>query len=106
MLWLQAEIFCKQLGFLGAEYMSSGSYFGKVSSDYAVEKIHCKGPEHSLDQCHIQDSGKCKHTEAAGVICKSKTPHRFFCMLKFLIDLLFNKLNIMIQVPTQLNQQI
>ena len=89
LIWLQAEIFCKQLGFLGAEYMSSGSYFGKVSSDYAVEKIHCKGTEHSLDQCHIHDSGKCKHTEAAGVICKSKTLFRLFCTFELLFDFIF-----------------
>ena len=70
--WFQAEIFCKQLGFFGADYNSYNSG-GKVSQKFSIEaELKCEGSEQSIQECRQNfNIKKCNYRIAAGVICKS-----------------------------------
>jgi hypothetical protein len=68
-------VLCKQLGYPGAEFFSTGSYFGSVPSKFAYDFINCKGTEPQLLDCHGgqgHDDMACNSMEAAGVVCKPK----------------------------------
>ena len=69
--WSSAEamVICRQLGFPSAKSYTIGSYFGKVSSKFAIDSLNCVGNETSLNQCQFELVDDCNGQEAAGVVC-------------------------------------
>jgi hypothetical protein len=73
---------CKQLGYPGAEFYSTGSYFGKIPQKFALDEVDCKGlfvclfvckgTESQLLDCnwHSGKDNQCTVDEAAGVVCR------------------------------------
>ena len=45
------------------------SRFGKVSANFTVDEIKCKGTEETLDDCPYRTIEDCDENEGAGVIC-------------------------------------
>ena len=67
---IQAHVFCKQFGYRKASNIRSGSYFGKMKSEYAYDRFQCKGHENSLYECKSHQRTHCGPFDGAGVECK------------------------------------
>jgi len=63
-----ARVVCRQLGF-NYGTSKSGSYFGDVPSDFAMDEVGCVGNEATLQDCSYRTSDDCGRSEGAGVIC-------------------------------------
>jgi deleted-in-malignant-brain-tumors protein 1 len=63
-----AIVVCRMLGFSGG-VPKSGSHFGSVSTDFAMDDVFCTGSETSILDCPHSTSHNCEADEAAGVIC-------------------------------------
>jgi len=63
-----ASVVCKMLGFSGG-VPKSGSYFGMVSTNYAMDDVFCTGTENSVLDCPHSTTHNCEENEGAGVIC-------------------------------------
>jgi len=68
---IQADVVCKQLGFLGAARATIESEFGNVHDTFSYDNVDCYGTEDALDDCtHVnEDEENCSGNEAAGAIC-------------------------------------
>ncbi len=67
-IW-QGLVVCKQLGYLHASRVTTGSYFGSVSGIFSYDDVHCFGFENSLDDCYHKNVHNCGSYEGAGVVC-------------------------------------
>ena len=63
-----ASVVCKMLGYSGG-VPKTGSYFGMVSTNYAMDDVLCTGMENSLLDCPHTTTHNCETNEGAGVIC-------------------------------------
>ena len=50
---------------------TTGSRFGNVVANYALDNVKCSGSEESLEDCQYLERHNCENHEAAGVICAS-----------------------------------
>ncbi len=70
---IEAEVVCRQLGFVGAESANGGALFGPGNADQPIflDDLSCNGEEGSLLQCPSSGIGvtNCEHDEDAGVVC-------------------------------------
>jgi Ca2+-binding EF-hand superfamily protein len=64
-------VVCRQLGFFGIERVTSSSYFGSVSSNFAMDDVQCDGSEARLQDCRYNANDNCGGGEGAGVICST-----------------------------------
>lgn len=55
----QANIVCKQLGFLGALNATIGSAFGLVTPVFSYDDVKCIGFESTIDDCPHIDEDDC-----------------------------------------------
>lgn len=70
-----ANVVCRQLGFMRAKRPSVGSKFGPMwHLPIWMDYVRCHGNEVSLDQCGHSGWGltTCSHENEAGVICTSE----------------------------------
>ena len=69
---VQANIVCKEMGFLSAASFSVKSKYGSVPSSFSFGKISCSGDESSLNECsQFLDKAYCfRDYGGAGVACK------------------------------------
>ena len=65
-------VVCRQLGFSGIRRVTSRSFFGNVTSNFAMDNVNCRGHETSLALCDHSDSHDCNAGEAAGVVCETQ----------------------------------
>ena len=65
-----AEVVCRQLGFLGGRAFSD-AHFGAGLGIIWLDDVHCNGSEMTLEDCDAYDWGHedCDHYEDAGVMC-------------------------------------
>ena len=67
-----ADVVCRQLGFLKGKKVRFAAYYGKGSGRILLDEVNCKGDELHLLEC--AHSGKnqhdCMHDEDAGVECQ------------------------------------
>ncbi|XP_062851463.1 neurotrypsin [Trichomycterus rosablanca] len=68
---INAEVVCRQLGFVGHSKARSMAYFGEGQGPIHLDNVRCVGTESSLGECSAEgmDKHDCKHSEDAGVIC-------------------------------------
>ena len=87
-----AIVVCRMLGFSGG-IPKTGSHFGPVSTNFAMDNVFCTGTEESLLDCPHSSSHDCEAQEGAGVICvKGEYQTRFqYWRGKFLSFTLFRK---------------
>ena len=64
----EAKVVCRILGFSGG-IPKTGSHFGLVSTDFAMDDVFCTGSEQSIFDCPYSTSHDCEAQEGAGVIC-------------------------------------
>jgi len=63
-----AAVVCRQLGYSYGT-RKTGSYFGQVPSNFAMDEVRCKGDEAFLQDCSYDTSEDCGASEGAGVFC-------------------------------------
>ncbi|XP_063960668.1 uncharacterized protein LOC129267820 [Lytechinus pictus] len=72
-LWEMEEgnVFCRMLGFPGAEAVHALANFGQGEGDIILDNLSCDGTEDSLFDCEGSTpfEHNCKHNEDAGVTC-------------------------------------
>ena len=61
----------RELGYYGGQYTTK-SHFGKVSDDFMMDEVKCKGNEEKLLDCNYKTEDDCGGKEGLGVICKPK----------------------------------
>ena len=71
---INANVVCKQLGFIGALEYTKESRFGMSGSNYIMDQVVCDGTEERLIDCeHEHDQHDCSRGEDAGVKCDTRT---------------------------------
>ncbi|XP_030840216.1 neurotrypsin isoform X2 [Strongylocentrotus purpuratus] len=68
-----ANVVCRQLGFLGASnFTVEAETFGEGSGKIFMDNVACEGDEFSIKDCPRNKNGwhNCDHEEDAGVICQ------------------------------------
>ena len=63
----------RELGYYGGQYTTK-SHFGKVSDDFMMDEVKCKGNEEKLLDCPHKTEDDCGGKEGLGVICKPLGP--------------------------------
>lgn len=68
---VDANVACKQLGYVGALRQMTESYFGqgRPGLKFAMDNVDCQGTEERLIDCDHETSDDCGISELAGVIC-------------------------------------
>ena len=67
-----ANVVCRQLGFVSAIAVYSKSHFGQVNSSFSIINLNCSGKETQIQECphNTQTSANCGVNDGAGVECK------------------------------------
>ncbi|XP_022096135.1 uncharacterized protein LOC110982186 [Acanthaster planci] len=68
-----ANVVCKQLGFVSATEAAIGAKFGEGTRQILLDDVACTGEESRLEDCPNRGwrEENCDHTEDAGVICSA-----------------------------------
>ena len=68
-----ANVVCRQLGFVGAAAANTSAAFGQGQGQIWMDNVQCTGDEGSLTECGHNGWGieNCAHSEDAGVICSA-----------------------------------
>ena len=70
-----AQVVCRQLGYLRAHLATHSSLFGEGNGQIWVDEVNCTGNESSLEDCPHDgwNNHDCEHSEDASVICLNET---------------------------------
>lgn len=68
---VDANVFCRELGFKRAERAAHRAAYGKGKGQIWLTDLRCSGDERSLTECDHGRWGEnnCDHGEDAGVVC-------------------------------------
>ena len=68
-------MFSRQLGF-GYGNKTTGSHFGSVPSDFAMDKVNCSSKDNFIQDCSYKDNTNenCEASDGAGVNCFNYPP--------------------------------
>ncbi|CAL8302721.1 unnamed protein product [Boreogadus saida] len=69
-----AQVLCRQLGFVSATGWAHSAKYGKGQGKIWLDNVLCNGGERSIDACKSRGWGSsdCTHDEDAGVVCKDE----------------------------------
>uniref|UniRef100_A0A8C5FHA8 Lysyl oxidase homolog n=1 Tax=Gadus morhua TaxID=8049 RepID=A0A8C5FHA8_GADMO len=69
-----AQVLCRQLGFVSATGWAHSAKYGKGQGKIWLDNVLCNGGEKSIDACKSRGWGSsdCTHDEDAGVVCKDE----------------------------------
>ena len=70
--WSQedANVFCRQIGYPGAEFTYELAEFGEGSGIIQIRNVECDGTETDIRDCPFNtDTSNCTHAQDAGVRC-------------------------------------
>nr|XP_057933510.1 lysyl oxidase homolog 3B isoform X1 [Doryrhamphus excisus] len=69
-----ANVLCRQLGFVAATAWTHSAKYGKGQGKIWLDNVICSGGEKSIDLCKSRGWGNsdCTHDEDAGVVCKDE----------------------------------
>ena len=70
---VDADVACRQLGFLGAISAPRYAAFGEGSEPTHLDDVECTGVETDLVSCAHTRLEDCGHSEDAGVVCNPHT---------------------------------
>ena len=81
---VDANVFCRELGFKRAERAALRAAYGKGKGQVWLTDLRCSGDERSLTECHHGRWGenKCDHGEDAGVVCVTGNVHVCKCSME------------------------
>ncbi|XP_071842148.1 uncharacterized protein [Apostichopus japonicus] len=65
-----ANVVCRQLGFIRALESRGGAAFGEGTGEIHLDDVGCGGEETELLSCYYSSIDNCGHGEDAGVICQ------------------------------------
>ena len=66
-----ANVVCRQLGYLGATNAYYGGQYGPGTGPIWLDDVACSGNESSIFHCSYTTQHDCTHSEDAGVSCRS-----------------------------------
>ena len=68
-----AQVVCRQLGFVSAITARIGAYYGEGSGQIWLDNVNCVGTELTIENCPHRGWGieDCGHYEDAGVQCSA-----------------------------------
>ena len=83
-----AEVVCRQLGFIRSSGYWSNAYFGQGSGPIWLDNVRCTGNESSLAACPHNGLGihNCGHYEDVGVSCYDGKVCTIFFFVKSYLD--------------------
>ena len=66
-----ADVFCRQIGYPGAEFSYGLAQFGEGSGTIQIRNVACTGTETDIRDCTFSTDANiaCSHSEDAGVRC-------------------------------------
>ena len=73
---VNADVACKQLGYIGAVSFTKESRYGRTSPEFAMDQVRCDGTEERLLDCRHSKRDDCGAGEAAGAVCDTRTEER------------------------------
>ena len=92
----------RELGYDGGQYTKE-SHFGKVSDDFMMDDVKCKGTEEKLLDCPHTTEDNCEGNEGLGVICipNHTTIQGFVYFLLICYSLIFRHASVSNTYPGQ-----
>ena len=68
-----AQVICRQLGFVAASQATSRAIFGQGTGTIWLDDVQCRGNETRIENCPNRGWGvhNCYHSEDAGVVCST-----------------------------------
>lgn len=83
-----AEVVCRQLGYMYGGCGFRSAHFGEGSGPIWLDSIGCIGSETNLLACpHETDTSEDSHAEDVGVACNGESKYRYFFLIFFLLTL-------------------
>ena len=83
-----ADVFCRQIGYPGAEFSYGLAQFGEGSGTIQIRNVACTGTETDIRDCPFNTDAntECTHSEDAGVRCL-RNIRKCGCLLHNLLHL-------------------
>ena len=78
-----ADVFCRQIGYPGAEFSYGLAQFGEGSGTIQIRNVACTGTETDIRDCTFSTDANtaCSHSEDAGVRCLRNISEAVYCTI-------------------------